>query len=97
PPRDDGDLRSDRERVIDGLAHLPFGMGRSGLAKVLKGGASSPVEPERCPEHGALRHLSQSAIEDTIEELIGEGYIHRDELDEYRRLSLTLKGKKSPV
>jgi ATP-dependent DNA helicase RecQ len=94
PPRDESDPRDDRQRILDGLAHVPFGMGRSGLAKVLKGGANSPIEAGRCSEHGALRHLSQSAIEDMIEELIGDGYIHRDDLDEYRRLSLTTKSKK---
>ncbi|NTU85215.1 MAG: hypothetical protein HGA45_38645, partial [Chloroflexales bacterium] len=94
PPRDD-DPRSDVRRLLDGLANLPFAMGRSGLARALKGGANSPVEPERLPEHGALRHLSLTAIEDLVERLIDEGYIERDERDEYRRLSLSLLGKKA--
>ncbi|HMQ29362.1 MAG TPA: RecQ family ATP-dependent DNA helicase [Chloroflexaceae bacterium] len=94
PPRDD-DPRNDVRRLLDGLANLPFAMGRSGLAKALKGAAASPVEPERLPEHGALRHLSLSAIEDLVERLIDEGFIERDERDDYRRLSLTIVGKKA--
>ncbi|MBX0327118.1 RecQ family ATP-dependent DNA helicase [Oscillochloris sp. ZM17-4] len=95
PSRDDDDPRSDAQRALDGLNNLPFPMGRSGLARVLKGAASSPVEPERCPEFGALRHLAQSAIDDLVERLVADGYIQRDEQDEYRRLSLTLLGKKA--
>ncbi len=94
-PRDSSDPRSDVRRALDGLANLPFAMGRSGLARALKGGVNSPVEPERLPEHGALRHLSLTAIEDLIERLIDEGYIERDEQDDYRRLSLTILGKKA--
>jgi ATP-dependent DNA helicase RecQ len=93
--RDDSDPRSDVRRALDAVGNLPFGMGRSGLARALKGGATSPVEPERLPEHGALRHLSLSAIEDLIERLIDAGFLERDERDEYRRVSLTLLGKKA--
>ncbi len=95
PARDDEDPRGDVQRALDGLGNLPFPMGRSGLARVLKGASSSPVEPERCPEFGALRHLAQTAVEDLIERLVSEGYIQRDEQDEYRRLSLSLLGKKA--
>jgi ATP-dependent DNA helicase RecQ len=95
PPRDDDDPRGDVQRTLDGLNNLPFPLGRSGLARVLKGAASSPVEPERCAEFGALRHLAQSAIEDLIERLVADGYIQRDLQDEYRRLSLSLIGKKA--
>ncbi|NTW98300.1 MAG: hypothetical protein HGB28_07120, partial [Oscillochloris sp.] len=95
PPRDDEDPRSDVQRALDGLSNMPFPLGRSGLARVLKGAASSPVEPDRCPEFGALRHLAQSAVEDLIERLVADGYFQRDDQDEYRRLSLTLLGKKA--
>jgi ATP-dependent DNA helicase RecQ len=95
PSRNDDDPRGDVQRALDGLSNLPFPMGRSGLARVLKGATSSPVEPERCPEFGALRHLAQTAVEDLIERLVDEGYFQRDEQDEYRRLSLTLLGKKA--
>jgi ATP-dependent DNA helicase RecQ len=93
--RDTSDPRPDVRRTLDGLANLPFAMGRSGLARALKGGVNSPVDPERLPEHGALRHLSLTAIEDLVERLIDEGYIERDEQDDYRRLALTILGKKA--
>lgn len=95
PPHNDADVRNDAQRALDGLAHLPFALGRTGLARVLKGAATSPVEPERCAEFGALNHLPQSAIEDLIERLVGEGYIERDLNDDYRRLSLTILGIKA--
>ncbi|MCU0492468.1 MAG: RecQ family ATP-dependent DNA helicase [Chloroflexaceae bacterium] len=95
PPRNDDDPRSDTQRVLDGLTNLPFSMGRSGFAKVLKGSSSSPVEEDRCPEYGALRHLTSSAIEDLIEELIENGHIHRDESHEHRRLSITAAGSRA--
>ncbi|MEI7771393.1 MAG: RecQ family ATP-dependent DNA helicase [Chloroflexales bacterium] len=95
PARDDEDPRSDAQRALDGLSNLPFPLGRSGLARVLKGSSSSPVEPDRCPEFGALRHLAQSAIDDLVERLVADGYIQRDEQDEYRRISLSLLGKKA--
>jgi len=95
PPRNDKDSRSDVQRVLDGLSNLSFPMGRSGLARVLKGAANSPVGPERCPEFGALRHLAQSAIEDLIERLVADGYIQRDEQDEYRRISVSPLGEKA--
>lgn len=95
PPRDDDDPRCDVQRLLDGLERLPFPMGRTGLARALKGSSDSAVEPERFPEHGRLRHLTMSAIENLVERLVDEGYIQRDEADEYRRLSLTLLGKKA--
>jgi ATP-dependent DNA helicase RecQ len=89
PKRDERDGRSDEQRLLDGLAHLPFPMGRSGLAKMLKGASSSPITPDRCREHGALAHLRLSDIEELIERLVSDGVILRDERDEYRRLSLS--------
>jgi ATP-dependent DNA helicase RecQ len=93
--RDDSDPRPDVRRALDGLANLPYAMGRTGLARALKGGPNSPVPPERLPEVGALRHLTLTAVEDLIERLVAEGYVERDDRDEYRRLSLTLLGRKA--
>lgn len=95
PPRNDADARSDAQRALDGLANLPFPMGRSGLAKVLKGASGSPVEPERCPEYAALSHLPLSRIEDLIEQLVEAGYITRDERHEHRGLSLSPLGRRA--
>lgn len=93
--RDSSDPRSDAQRALDALHHLPFPMGRSGLARVLKGSASSAVEQDRCAEYAALRHMSIKAVEDLIEELIADGFITRDERDEFRRLSLTPLGRRA--
>ena len=95
PQRDSDDGRSDVQRILDGLHNLPFPMGRSGLARALKGGSNSPIEAERCAEVGALRHLPLNTIEELIERLIEAAYLARDERDEYRRLSLSITGKKA--
>lgn len=100
PPRSNTDPRNDAQRALDGLSNIPFPIGRSGLTRVLKGSANSPVDSHRCPEVGALRHLSQSAIEDLIEHLVADGYIQRDEHDEYRRIWLSPLGedaRRNPV
>ena len=55
--------------------HLPFPLGKTGLARTLKGLPTSPISPDRCPEHGALPHLSRKAIAELVEKLTGEGYL----------------------
>ncbi len=53
---DDG--RPDALRVLAGVAALPYAMGRSGLARLLRGAPDAPVGGDRCIEFGALRHLT---------------------------------------
>ncbi len=59
------------------LAHLPFSVGKSGLSKILKGAAGSPIGPERCAEYAALAHMTSAAIETAIEQLIAQGRLLR--------------------
>ncbi|HJZ48930.1 MAG TPA: RecQ family zinc-binding domain-containing protein, partial [Roseiflexaceae bacterium] len=59
------------------LAHLPFPVGKSGLAKILKGAAGSPLGPERCAEYAALAHMTGTAIEAAIEQLVARGRLRR--------------------
>lgn len=94
-PRDQSDPRSDQQRLLDALSHLPFPLGRSGFAKVLKGASTSVVTADRCAEYGALRHLTIAAIEELIETYITMGLIARDEHHEHRRLSLTKQGERT--
>jgi ATP-dependent DNA helicase RecQ len=59
------------------LAHLPFPVGKSGLTKILKGAAGSPIGPERCAEYAALAHMTGAAIEAAIEQLVARGRLRR--------------------
>ena len=67
------------ETITRCLAQLPFGVGKTGLAKVLKGAAGSPIGPDRCADYAALAHMTQSAIEAEIEQLIAHGELRRSD------------------
>jgi len=82
-------------QCVSHVSHLPFSMGKPGLSKVLKGSIASSVGADRCPEYGAMAHLSLSAIGRQIELLIAEGYLNRDEGHKFRPIALTEKGKKA--
>jgi hypothetical protein len=59
------------------LAHLPFPVGTSGLVKILKGAAGSPVGPDRCAEYAMLSHMTGVAIEAAIGQVIARGRLRR--------------------
>ncbi len=61
--------------ILRCAAHLPFPLGKTGLARTLKGLPSAPVGPDRCPEHGALPHLTRKAIAALAQKLTDEGYL----------------------
>ena len=62
------------------------------FSKVLKGSASSPIGPERCPEHATLAHLTLAAIEATIEQLVERDYLARQLKGRLPLLALTERG-----
>jgi ATP-dependent DNA helicase RecQ len=78
--------------ILQALTRLPFGLGRSGLARLLKGSSSS-VQPSRSPDHGALQHLKMDLIEQTIEGLVSAGLVERDPDDKYRVLRINDAGR----
>jgi len=78
--------------MLSCLAHLPFPVGRSGLAKVLKGVASSPIGPERCRDYAALNDMTLAAIEAAIEQLVERGYLARRQHGRMPLLALTDRG-----
>lgn len=78
PPRPAGPDFA-QNTIIRCLSHMPFAVGKSGLAKVLKGAAGSPIGPERCAEYAALGHMTGAAIEAEIERMIGAGLLLRSE------------------
>jgi ATP-dependent DNA helicase RecQ len=78
--------------ILACLAHLPFSVGRSGLAKVLKGAAGSPIGPERCRDYAALSDMTLAAIEAAIEQLVERGYLARRLHGRMPLLALTDRG-----
>jgi ATP-dependent DNA helicase RecQ len=65
------------EAILRCLTQLPFPVGKSGLAKILKGAAGSPVGPDRSAEYACLSTMTGAAIETAIEELIEQGQLRR--------------------
>lgn len=78
--------------ILQALTRLPFGLGRTGLARLLKG-ASGAVQKNRSPDHGALSSLSIEEIERTIEALINAGLAQRDGADKLRLVRITAVGQ----
>jgi superfamily II DNA helicase RecQ len=78
--------------ILTCLARLPFQVGRSGLGKVLKGAASSPIGPDRCPDYAALGDMTLTAIEAAIEQLVERGYLARRLHGRMPLLDLTDRG-----
>jgi ATP-dependent DNA helicase RecQ len=79
--------------IVRCVAQLPFAVGRSGLAKVLKGSAGSAIGPDRCPQYAALSHLTIARIEQEIDALIADGRLARRLRDRMPLLELTTRGR----
>jgi ATP-dependent DNA helicase RecQ len=63
--------------IVSCLTQLPFPVGKSGLAKILKGASGSPIGPDRCGAYAALRHMTGTAIEAAIENLVAQGILRK--------------------
>ncbi len=93
PPREAPPLdRHPADIILDCVESLPFGLGRPGLIRVLKGSVQAAVKDDRTPHFGHLAALPNSHIGREIDRLLEEGYLARDE-SEYRRLSVTEQGR----
>jgi ATP-dependent DNA helicase RecQ len=79
--------------ILQGVAQLPFPMGRTGLARVLQGASTSPVQVDRFPLFGALADRTQKSIGEIIAQLEDSGLLGFYEKDGYRLLRLTDQGR----
>jgi ATP-dependent DNA helicase RecQ len=93
PPPPQDTTADPASAIVRCMAHLPFPVGRSGLAKVLKGSAGSAIGPDRCPEYAALSHLTLATIERAIDGLIADGRLARQMRDRLPLLALTERGR----
>jgi ATP-dependent DNA helicase RecQ len=81
--------------LLETVAALPFPMGRTGLVKTATGAADSVVKAERCPCYGMLAGVPASTLGRYVEQLLEGGFLARDDEDEYRRVSLTARGREA--
>ncbi|MFN8525055.1 MAG: RecQ family ATP-dependent DNA helicase [Chloroflexota bacterium] len=81
-----------RDVTLACVQALPFPLGREKLGLILRGSVEAPLPPERARFFGALEHLTAKAIRTTIEELVAEGFLTRDE-GEYPVLLITDQGR----
>jgi ATP-dependent DNA helicase RecQ len=79
--------------VLQGVAQLPYPMGRSGLARAMQGAGSSSVKADRFPLFGALSGWTQRAIQDLIVQMEEAGLLADFEKSGYRLLRLSDAGR----
>jgi ATP-dependent DNA helicase RecQ len=79
--------------ILQGVAQLPFPLGRSGLARALKGQRSSSVQADRFPLFGALADRTCDSISELAAQLVEEGLLAYYDRGGYRLLRLTEKGQ----
>jgi ATP-dependent DNA helicase RecQ len=77
-----------REVLLATVGGLPFSVGKTGLVRIVRGAAASPIGPDRCPQFGALAAWSGTRVEGLIAELVDLGDLIQDHSGEYPRLVL---------
>jgi len=85
-----GDLKT---VILQGVAQLPYPMGRTGLARALQGASSSTVQADRFPLFGALAGWTQKSIIEQAAQLEDQGLLAPFHKGGYRLLRLTQEGQ----
>src|SRR5262249_51970137 len=78
--------------ILECVGSLPFGLGKTGLTRVLRGSVQAAVKADRCRNFGALESLPISQVGREIERLVEGGFLDREE-SEFRILRLTQAGR----
>jgi RecQ family ATP-dependent DNA helicase len=81
--------------ILNTVLTLPFGLGRTGLVKVLAGAVDSVVKGDRCELYGSLAGFAQAALGRAVDQLVEAGLLYRDPEDEYRRITVTAAGREA--
>jgi ATP-dependent DNA helicase RecQ len=79
--------------ILQAIAQLPFGVGRTGLGRILQGAESSPIQADRFPLFGALSNMTQTRIRKLAGQLLEGGFLEAYHKGRYQLLRLTEKGK----
>jgi ATP-dependent DNA helicase RecQ len=78
--------------ILRTVADLPFGVGRTGLAKVLLGATDSPISRDRCATAGSLAGFTRKLLLTLMGELMERELLAAIPGDEYHRIRLTPEG-----
>jgi ATP-dependent DNA helicase RecQ len=79
--------------ILQGVAQLPYPMGRTGLARALQGASSSTVQTDRFALFGALTGWTQKSIIEQAAQLEDQGLLASFDKGRYRLLHLTDEGE----
>jgi len=89
----DGPDLTPTQAILTLVATLPYAAGRSGLANILHGAATTPIGPDRCALHGYLRRMPIKAIIAEVDALLQEGLLAQAKFQKYPTVSLTERGR----
>ena len=78
--------------VLRTIPDLPFGLGKTGLTKLLSGSPESSIRADRSRSFGALRELGPSRISRLIDQLVEAEMLDFWMNGEYKLLALTGRG-----
>jgi ATP-dependent DNA helicase RecQ len=79
--------------ILQGVAELPYPLGRTGLARALQGASTSPIQKARFPMFGTLSIWTQKSIRNLVTQLENEGLLGAFEKGDYRLVRLTPAGQ----
>ncbi|XSG74996.1 RecQ family ATP-dependent DNA helicase [Herpetosiphon llansteffanensis] len=89
PKRTGNQQRDIALQVLATLTRLSYPLGRTGLARLLKGASDA----KRSPDHGALAHVTMEQIEAVIEALVEAHLLDRQQQGLYPLLALNSAGR----
>jgi len=89
----DGPALAPAEAILTLVATLPYAAGRSGLANILHGLATTAIGPDRCALHGYLSQVPTRAIIAEIDSLLDEGLLAQARAEKYPTVTLTERGR----
>ena len=82
-----------RQAILGLMAEMPFRAGRTTLARILAGAASSPIGPDRARHHGVLGAMTQAAIVAKVDALIEDGLLESVQGDKFTLVALSERGR----
>ena len=82
-----------RQAILGLMAEMPFRAGRTTLARILAGAASSPIGPDRVRHHGVLGAMTQAAIIARVDALIEDGLLESVHGDKFTVVALSERGR----
>ena len=82
-----------QQAILGLMAEMPFRAGRTTLARILAGAASSPIGPDRARHHGVLGAMTQAAIIARVDALIDDGLLESVQSDKFTVVALSERGR----